>query len=53
VLAVVAASLPGLALGAVVGIALRRHLDPRRFRVLVLVLLAVAGVSTLVSAIRS
>jgi uncharacterized membrane protein YfcA len=53
VLAVVAASLPGLALGAVVGIALRRHLDPRRFRALVLVLLVVAGGSTLVSAIRA
>jgi uncharacterized membrane protein YfcA len=53
VLLTVAASLPGLALGATVGVALRRHLDPRRFRVLVLVLLAVAGVSTLVSAVRS
>ena len=53
VLAVVAASLPGLALGAVIGIALRRHLDPRRFRALVLVLLVVAGLSTLVSAVRA
>jgi uncharacterized membrane protein YfcA len=53
VLTVVAASVPGLALGAVVGIAVRRHLDPRRFRALVLVLLMVAGVSTLVSAIRA
>ena len=53
VLAVVAASLPGLALGALVGIAVRRHLDPRRFRALVLVLLVVAGVSTLVSAVRA
>ena len=53
VLAVVAASLPGLALGAVVGINVRRHLDPRRFRGLVLVLLVVAGVSTLVSAVRA
>ena len=53
VLAVVVASLPGLALGAVVGIALRRHLDPRRFRALVLVLLVGAGGSTLVSAIRA
>ena len=53
VLAVVAASLPGLALGAMVGIAVRRHLDPRRFRALVLVLLVVAGGSTLISAIRA
>jgi uncharacterized membrane protein YfcA len=53
VLAVVAASLPGLALGAVIGIAVRRHLDPRRFRALVLVLLVVAGLSTLVSAVRA
>jgi uncharacterized protein len=53
VLAVVVASLPGLALGALIGIAVRRHLDPRRFRALVLVLLVVAGVSTLVSAVRA
>jgi uncharacterized membrane protein YfcA len=53
VLALVAASLPGLALGAAIGIAVRRHLDPRRFRALVLVLLVVAGLSTLVSAVRA
>jgi uncharacterized membrane protein YfcA len=53
VLITVAATLPGLALGAAIGIAIRRRLDPRRFRALVLVLLAVAGVSTLVSAIRA
>ena len=52
VLVTVAVSVPGLALGAAVGIALRRHLDPRRFRALVLVLLTVAGVSTLVTAVR-
>ncbi len=53
VLVTVAASVPGLAVGAVAGIAVRRHLDPRRFRVLVLVLLGVAAVSTLVSAARA
>ena len=47
------ASLPGLAVGAAVGIALRGHLDPQRFRVLVLGLLSVAAVSTLVSAFRA
>ena len=53
VLLTVVASLPGLAVGAVIGIAMRRHLDPRRFRALVLVLLVVAGTSTLVSAMRA
>ena len=47
----VAAALPGLALGAVSGLAIRRHLDARRFRTLVLALLAVAGTSALTSAI--
>lgn len=52
VLAAVAAALPGLGAGALAGLALRRHLDARRFRRLVLVLLAVAGVSALFAAIR-
>jgi uncharacterized membrane protein YfcA len=52
VLVTVAATLPGLAIGAVIGVALRRHLDPGRFRALVLVLLVVAGGSTLIAAIR-
>jgi uncharacterized membrane protein YfcA len=47
----VIAALPGLALGAVTGVALRRHLDARRFRVLVLGLLTVAGVSAIASAL--
>ena len=50
-LAIVAA-LPGLALGAATGIALRRHLDARRFRRLVLTLLTIAGVSVLAAAIN-
>lgn len=51
VLAAVAVALPGLALGAAAGVWLRRHLDARRFRRLVLVLLTVAGVSAVASAI--
>lgn len=51
VVVTVAAALPGLALGAAAGLAVRRHLDPRRFRALVLVLLTVAGTSALASAI--
>ena len=43
-------SVPGLAVGAAVGISLRGHLDPARFRVLVLGLLCAAAASTLVSA---
>ena len=39
VLQAVGAALPGLAAGAAVGLAIRRHLDARRFRVLVLVVL--------------
>ncbi len=50
VLLAVAVALPALALGAVAGIELRRHLDARRFRTLVLVLLTVAGGSAIVSA---
>ena len=50
VLVAVAVSLPALAIGARTGIALRRHLDARRFRRLVLTLLTVAGVSALVAA---
>jgi uncharacterized membrane protein YfcA len=52
-LAAVAVALPGLAVGAAVGIALRRHLDAARFRVLVLVLLTVAGLSALVAAVAA
>ncbi len=48
-----AAALPGLAAGAVVGMALRRHLHVERFRVLVLVLLSVAATTALVSALAS
>jgi uncharacterized membrane protein YfcA len=51
VIRAVAVALPGLALGAVVGIWLRRHLDAVRFRRLVLVLLTIAGVSAIVAAI--
>lgn len=51
VLQAVGAALPGLALGAAAGLVIRRHLDARRFRTLVLVLLAVAGVSALGGAI--
>jgi uncharacterized membrane protein YfcA len=47
----VAVALPALAVGAVAGVALRRHLDARRFRALVLVLLTVAGVSAIASAV--
>ena len=50
VLIAVAVALPALAVGARAGIALRRHLDARRFRRLVLTLLTVAGISALVAA---
>jgi uncharacterized membrane protein YfcA len=50
VLIAVAVALPALALGARAGIGLRRHLDARRFRRLVLTLLTVAGISALVAA---
>jgi uncharacterized membrane protein YfcA len=52
VLTAVAAALPGLAVGAAAGVALRRHLDARRFRILVLSLLTVAGTSAIAAAIR-
>ena len=51
VLAAIAVSLPGLALGAVAGISLRRHLDPPRFRRLVLILLTIAGISAIAAAV--
>jgi uncharacterized membrane protein YfcA len=51
VLIAIAASLPGLAVGASIGIALRRHLDAERFRRLVLVVLVVAGVSSIATAL--
>ena len=51
VLAAIAVSLPGLAVGAVAGISLRRHLDPPRFRRLVLTLLTVAGISAIAAAL--
>jgi uncharacterized protein len=47
----IAAALPGVAIGAAAGIALRRHLDVAHFRRLVLVLLVVAAVSAIASAI--
>jgi uncharacterized membrane protein YfcA len=50
VLIAVAVAMPALAVGARAGIALRRHLDARRFRRLVLTLLTVAGISALVAA---
>jgi uncharacterized protein len=50
-LTAVVAAMPGLAIGAVAGIALRRHLDGRRFRAMVLVLLTVAGLSALAAAL--
>jgi uncharacterized membrane protein YfcA len=52
-LAAIAVALPGVAVGAAVGIALRRHLDAVRFQRLVLVLLVVAGVSAIVSALAA
>ena len=51
ILVAIAVSLPGLAIGAVVGISLRRHLNGERFRRLVLVVLVVAGVSAIASAV--
>ena len=47
----VAVSVPGLALGAAAGMALRRHLDADRFRRLVLALLVVAGISAVATAL--
>ena len=51
VLTAIAVALPGLAVGAFAGVSLRRHLDPPRFRWLVLVLLTVAGVSAIIAAL--
>lgn len=50
VLTAVAAALPGLLVGALAGISLRRHLDATRFRRLVLTILAISGLSALVAA---
>lgn len=47
----IAVALPGLAAGALCGLWLRRHLDPTRFRRLVLALLTAAGISAVVSAL--
>jgi uncharacterized membrane protein YfcA len=44
-------ALPALAAGAAIGVALRRHLDAERFRTLVLILLTVAGISAIASAL--
>ena len=52
-LAAIAVAMPGVAVGAAVGIALRRHLDAVRFRRLVLVLLVVAGISAIVSSLTA
>jgi uncharacterized membrane protein YfcA len=49
----IAAAFPGVAIGAAAGIALRRHLDVAHFRRLVLVLLVVAAISAIVSAIAA
>lgn len=51
VLAAVSASLPGLAVGAMGGLWLRRFLDPVRFRRVVLVVLIVAAASTITSSL--
>ena len=50
-LAAIGVALPGLFVGALAGLWLRRHLDPARFRRLVLGLLTVAGISAVVSAL--
>lgn len=52
VLVAVVASLPGQVAGAAFGLRLRRHLDERRLRLLVLALLTIAGVAALLSAAR-
>jgi uncharacterized protein len=51
--AAIAVALPGVAAGAAVGIALRRHVDAVRFQRLVLVLLVVAGLSAILSALAA
>lgn len=48
----VVAALPVLVAGIGVGFSLRRHVDGRRFNRLVLVLLAAAGVSAILAAVR-
>jgi uncharacterized membrane protein YfcA len=50
VMLAVVAALPGLLVGAAAGASIRHHLDADRFRTLVLVLLAVAGLSALIAA---
>jgi uncharacterized membrane protein YfcA len=50
-LTAIAVALPGVALGAAAGIGLRRYLSPVRFRGFVLVLLVIAGVTAIVSAL--
>jgi uncharacterized protein len=50
-LTAIAVALPGVAVGAAAGIWLRRYLSPARFRGVVLVLLLVAGVTAIVSAL--
>lgn len=47
-----AIALPALFLGQAVGLPLRRHVSPERFRVMVIVLLVLAAVSAIVSALR-
>jgi uncharacterized membrane protein YfcA len=47
----VAAALPALLVGAAIGLRLRRRLDPQRFRRAVLVLLVVAAISAVGSAV--
>ncbi|MFV0309305.1 MAG: sulfite exporter TauE/SafE family protein [Desertimonas sp.] len=46
-------SLPGLLVGAALGVWLRRFLDPVRFRRLVLTVLTVAALSTIVTSLRT
>jgi uncharacterized protein len=50
-LTAIAVALPGVAVGAAAGIGLRRYLSPARFRGVVLVLLVVAGVTAIASAL--
>lgn len=51
VLTAIVASLPGLAIGAAAGIALRRHLHGDRFRRLVLAVLVAAAISTITTSV--
>jgi len=50
-LTAIAVALPGVGVGAAAGIGLRRYLSPARFRGVVLVLLVIAGVTAIVSAL--